>query len=226
MSNSLFDKSSEYDAMLNQGLKFSGEDKHYFIRGRIDDLCRHLPKNFRPRRILDYGCGLGETAHFLSERFPEAEVLGIDTAANAIQYAKQHYESKRTSFTDQDSLEKNAFELIYCNGVFHHVPPKDRALLLQQIFAALKPGGFFALCENNPWNPGTQFVMKKIPFDRDAEMLSFIETQALMKTGGFVIQKTRFLFYFPRMLSVLRFLEPLGAQVPLGAQYYVLGQKP
>ena len=36
----------------------------------------------------------------------------------------------------------------------------------------LRPGGVFALWENNPWNPGTRLVMRRIPFDRNAVLLS------------------------------------------------------
>ena len=34
----LFDKSEEYEAMLDQGLRLSGEDRHYFIAGRLQAL--------------------------------------------------------------------------------------------------------------------------------------------------------------------------------------------
>lgn len=37
---------------------------------------------------------------------------------------------------------------------------------------SLRPGGVFAFWEINPWNPGTRHVMSRIPFDRDAIMLT------------------------------------------------------
>ena len=37
---------------------------------------------------------------------------------------------------------------------------------------ALLTGGVLALFENNPWNPGTRLVMKRIPFDRNAQTIS------------------------------------------------------
>ena len=60
-------------------------------------------------------------------------------------------------------------DLAYSNGTFHHIPPAKRMDALGFIFQRLKPGGIFALWENNPWNPGTRWVIEsRIPFDRDA----------------------------------------------------------
>lgn len=68
--------------------------------------------------------------------------------------------------------------------------------------------------------------MSRIPFDRDAITLSAPKARALLRTGGFEIVRTNFLFIFPRTLSWFRSLEPLAARLPLGAQYQVLARKP
>lgn len=213
--------------MLAQGLKLSGETKDYFIRGRLDDLKKHLPGEFQPRKILDYGCGLGETSHFLSELFPNAHVTGAETSLNAIEHAKSKYKKKSVAFIPAEELPQHGpYDLCYTNGVFHHIEPQNRAAALKQIHQSLNPGGVFALFENNPWNPGTQMVMHHIPFDRDAQMLSFLQAKRILRESGFQSSRTRFLFYFPKALGFLRFLEPLGAHIPLGAQYYILSVKP
>jgi hypothetical protein len=90
----------------------------------------------------------------------------------------------------------------------------------------LRPGAHLALFENNPWNPGTRMVMSRIPFDRDAIPLSFLETRNRIKGAGFKVCGTRFLFYTPNFLAPLRFIEPLFVNVPFGAQYYVLASVP
>ena len=221
-----FDLSQEYEAMLNQGLRLSGENKRFFMEGRVRDLAANLPADFRPRRILDFGCGIGETSRYLAEIFPDAEVVGVDTSANALEYAKREYPDRRVSFMDLNSLsESNTFDLCYVNGVFHHIPPKDRPEAIRYVHRALAKEGHFALFENNPWNPGTRMVMKRIPFDREANILTFLETRRLLRKGGFRPECTRFLFYFPRALRFLRFAEPWLAGFPLGAQYFVLASK-
>jgi len=226
MPEKLFDRSNEYDSMLNQGLRYSGEDKFYFIRGRVDDLVRQFPANYQPERILDWGCGIGDATRYLREVFPEACITGADLSEQAIVYARDKHGGERVRFVLLDELEDNyLYDLCYVNGVFHHIAPGKRGTAVDKIHAALKPGGHFAFFENNPWNPGTLFIMKSIPFDGDAQPVSFLEAKRLLKKSGFSGGRSRFLFYFPKTMSFLRFLEPLLAKFPFGAQYYILAQK-
>ncbi len=45
---------------------------------------------------------------------------------------------------------------------------RDRSRALDYTYQALKPGGYFAFWENNPWSLGARYLMSRIPFDRDA----------------------------------------------------------
>jgi len=94
------------------------------------------------------------------------------------------------------------------------------------ILRCLRPGGVFALWENNPWNPGARYVMAHCAFDRNAAPLTPPEARNLVRNGGFQILSTDFLFIFPRMLKMFRPLEPWLSGLPLGAQYMVLCRKP
>ena len=228
MATDLFDLSEEYEAMLRKGVDLSGEAPEYFLRGRVADLRRALRKDWAPKRILDFGCGTGESSAHLAEQFPVARVVGVDTSDNAIERARRKHGCCRVQFGPISALAGEApFDLCYVNGVFHHIEPERRLEAVRAIYAALAPGGYFALFENNPWNPGTRMVMSRIPFDRDAKTLSFGETQELVRAGGFrIAQPARFLFYFPRPLAFLRAMEPAFLRLPLGAQYCVLGNKP
>src|SRR5262249_13810645 len=107
----------------------------------------------------------------------------------------------------------------------HHVPVSERTKVVAYIARALRPGGLFALWENNPWNPGTRYIMSRIPFDRDAVTLTPPETQRLLSTGGFSNVLADFRFVFPRLFGWLRWTEPFMSRLPLGAQYLVLGRK-
>ncbi len=227
MNEELFDLSEKYEAMLREGIRLSGEDQHFFIRGRIDDLRTQLPSAWAPRRILDFGCGTGHSTHYLASVFPQASVLGVDTAEKALERAKSSYASTRVRFASlREPLETTAYDLCYTNGVFHHIDPRERSGAIRSLYAAMAPDGYLAFFENNPWNPGTRLVMRRIPFDRDAVPLSSREAKKLAKENGFGrIRPTRYLFYFPRFLSFLRFSESWLARLPLGAQYCVLAQK-
>ncbi len=87
----LFDLSAEYEQMLNQGIGLSGESRQFFIEGRLKGLKGLLETGFVVKRILDYGCGIGTSSKRLSEEFAGAQVVGVDTSENAIEYAAEQY---------------------------------------------------------------------------------------------------------------------------------------
>jgi len=222
-----FDLSHDYDDMLNQGLRISGENKLYFIQGRIKDLNNQLPKDFAPKNILDFGCGIGDSTEMLSKTFSTAIVTGTDLSNNALDYAKNKFGSERVKFVNLNDLDNNNyFDLCYVNGVFHHIDLDKRATVMQLIHDSLKAGGYFSLFENNPWNIGTRIIMSRIPFDEDAKTLNHHSCRKLLEETGFAnIYKSRFLFYFPKFLSFLRFIEQKLVYFPFGAQYYILAKK-
>ena len=225
MGEDLFARSDEYDAMLAAGIRLSGEEKPFFIAGRLASLFRSLPAGWSPRRILDFGCGTGDTAAALVARVPGAEVVGVDVSAPALALARASHPAAR--FADLAELPAlGAFDLCYVNGVLHHVEPAQRGETLATIFAALRPGGRLALFENNAWNPGAWMVMRRIPFDRDAVPMSPRQARRLVARAGFADVALRSLFYFPRPLAWLRFLERGLAPLPLGAQIQVLARRP
>jgi SAM-dependent methyltransferase len=115
---------------------------------------------------------------------------------------------------------------VFCNGVFHHILPGDRVAALDTIYSSLRSGGVLAFWENNPWNPGTRYIMRRIPFDRNAIALSPSAARSLLRKRGFEVLRTDFLFFFPRLLAWLRSFEPGLVHLPLGAQYQVFCRKP
>ena len=89
----LFDLSDEYERMLRMGVDLSGEDPAYFMRGRVNDLIRALPAGCQPARILDFGCGTGESSAYWAEKYPSAVVVGVDTSEAAIDLARRRHGS-------------------------------------------------------------------------------------------------------------------------------------
>jgi SAM-dependent methyltransferase len=224
----LFDLSEEYDSMLNQGLAISGESKMYFVHGRFKDISERLKNQPPIRRILDFGCGIGDAAAALLDYFPDAvEVVGTDLSDEALEFARRKHSSEKLKFINLNELSfPEHFDLCFVNGVFHHIEPENRLHAVEKIRESLKEGGLLALCENNPFNPGTQIIMSRIPFDRAAKKITSFSCRKMLLKGGFKeILDTRYLFYFPRILAFLRPLESWLVQWPFGGQYYVLARK-
>jgi SAM-dependent methyltransferase len=229
IEHAAFDEyANRYEEALNRGLTLSGESPDYFAGQRVDHttdwlLAMGAPA---PERVADFGCGVGNTMPHLRRRFLAAGLLGVDVSPESIARARaNHGDVARFEVVDGQRIAAD-HDLVYCNGVFHHILPAHRKQWAGRIHEMLRPGGFFALWENNPWNPGTRWIMRRIPFDRDAIPLPPPEARRLVSSAGFAVLCTRYCFYFPRALRALRPLERLGHGVPLGAQYCVLARKP
>jgi len=224
----LFNLPQEYDAMLQHSLVLSGESKWYFIEGRLKDIRRQLENQPTVRRILDFGCGIGDGTAALADFFPDAvEIVGADLSAETIDYARNKHISEKFRFIRLSELDDSGhFDLCFVNGVFHHIEPQNRPDALGKIYSNLRSGGFLVLCENNPFNPGTLFIMRRNPVDRNAKTIPYFVCRNLIREAGFSrILRTRFLFYFPKMMAFLRPLESFLVNFPFGGQYYVLAQK-
>jgi SAM-dependent methyltransferase len=229
-TSSGFDEfAGNYEAALQQGLSVTGESKDYFAVGRIRFLERQIARlGERPARILDYGCGTGTSVPLLLSLRGAEAVTGVDISEESLKVAaRDHGAGGNAVFaTFQQLAPAGDMDLAFCNGVFHHIPVRERAGCMKYIFDSLRPGGVFAFWENNPWNPGTRYVMSRIPFDRDAVTLSPPESRRLSRSAGFEILFTQFVFFFPKSLGWLRWMEPAMSRVPLGGQYIVLCRKP
>ncbi len=230
-STATFDSAAAvYAEQLGKGISLSGESADYFVEGRIRFLAEYLEHQMplHDLQVLDFGCGVGNACGALREQLRAQCVTGVDCSARSIDIAQRHYaNSAAYDWTvDGQSIAAASMDVVYTSGVFHHIAPEQRQAELQKIFAWLKPGGYLALFENNPWNPGTRWVMSRIAFDADAQCLTPVQARKRLIEVGFEVHQTRSLFYFPRFLSFLRPLEGLLAPIPLGAQYVVMAQRP
>jgi SAM-dependent methyltransferase len=216
-----------YDEELERGVRLSGESKDYFAENRIRWVAKCLQKlGQRPARVLDFGCGTGSSSVLLQQILGAETYVGVDASQKSVEFAEKAFGSPERYFTTIDRLPADfSFDLAYCNGVFHHIPVPQRRAAVEFVFRRLKPGGIFAMWENNPWNLGTRLVMSRIAFDRNAVCLSVFQASQLLRDAGFSIVHTQFMFIFPRLLRRLRFLEPHLSALPIGAQYQVLCQR-
>lgn len=100
-------------------------------------------------RILDAGCGTGESTTYLIHQNPNAHVVAVDLSAQALDVAKERLERAlpdhvsrcefhHLSLFDLADLE-GQFDLINCVGVIHHTPDPARALCA--LADKLAPGG-------------------------------------------------------------------------------------
>ena len=108
-----------------------------------------LPKDGKVKRILDYGTGPGQLAVALQNRFPEAEVWGIDVGGPMVRYAHMHANdigSKanfRQSLAEDNGFPDNYFDIICTNIVHHEVTAEASKQIFKEVHRSLRPGGVY-----------------------------------------------------------------------------------
>jgi len=98
-----------------------------------------LPRN---ARVLDLGCGLGQTSYFLAEHV--AEVTGVDLSSFAIQFAKKNYHRSNLHFVQADIFvyqPEVLADAVFCMDLIEHFNLQKLPELLQRISSFLKSGG-------------------------------------------------------------------------------------
>jgi len=223
-----FDKyAKDYEVTLHRGIAVSGEDSAFFAKGRIEWLKMCMRRlNCVAHTVLDYGCGIGNATPFLFKILGAKSVVGVDLSQESLDVACQSHCDLPVEYKLINELEpRRKFDLVFCNGVFHHIPPCERSTAIRYIANRLRPKGIFSLWENNPWNPGARYVMSRIPFDRDALMLWPGEVRKLFELEGLKAIRQDYCFVFPRVLRIFQKIEPYLTQLPFGAQYQVLARK-
>jgi ubiquinone/menaquinone biosynthesis C-methylase UbiE len=92
--------------------------------------------------VLDAGCGCGYGAHYLATDGAK-QVIGIDVAPEAIEYARRRYTAENLAFAMADvttlALPSEAIDAVVCLEVFEHVADGER--LLAESRRVLKPAG-------------------------------------------------------------------------------------
>lgn len=97
-----------------------------------------------PRRVIDLGCGPGNSTELVAARFPQAQVIGLDSSPDMIEAARRRLPHVRFELADiLQWSDPNPFDVILANAVLHWLP--DHAALLSRLVAKLSDGGSLAV---------------------------------------------------------------------------------
>ena len=101
------------------------------------------------RRVLDAGCGSGYGAAELSQA--ASQVLAIDVAAEAVDYAREHYRAGNLRFEQASCLEipaaEASFDLVVAFELIEHL--SDWRAFLREVRRVLSPEGQFLVSTPN-----------------------------------------------------------------------------
>lgn len=120
----------------------SGEQK---VRDILDFCRRHIDPDFRPKRALDFGCGVGRL--LLATAGIAEQVTGLDVSESMLDEARKNCEERGLNNVtllrsdDQLSLVKGDFDFVYSHIVIQHIPVDRGTAIVQRLVDLLAPGG-------------------------------------------------------------------------------------
>ena len=221
--------SKNYRQIHNQNIRLSGADSNYFSEYKVKEVYQR-EKNQTLKKILDFGCGDGNSIKYFVKYFPQSHFFGVDISSESIKVAKSK-KYPRSSFRVFDGLrlpfEKETFDLVFVAGVLHHANEKHHLKIIREISRVLKRGGKIYLFEHNPLNPLTQKVVRDCVFDFEAKLIPSEKIKKLFQKINFQKIGINYTIFFPRKNIFLKFvpLEKYLTKIPLGGQYYVWATK-
>ena len=125
----------------------------------VADLLTRVPAGPR-KRVVDLGCGSGVSTAALSERYPDADLLGIDASREMLAAARARLPQARFLEGDVAHWRADDADLVFANAVFHWVP--DHIRVVARLAGELAPGSCLAAqMPDNEAEP-THVLMREI----------------------------------------------------------------
>ena len=123
------------------------------IISAIGMLAEHFAKPYS--KIYDLGCSLGAATLSMRRHIRQegCEIIAVDNSAAMVERCRLHIDAYRSDTpvqvveADIRDIEINDASVVVLNFTLQFLIPEDRQLLLEKIYAGLRPGGILILSE-------------------------------------------------------------------------------
>ncbi len=124
------------------------------------DLLAQVPGGPR-RRIVDVGCGPGNSTELLAERYPDTDILGIDNSPAMLEAARRRLPNSRFEMADANHWTPGPdVDLVFANATYQWIP--DHKQQLAKVLATLRPGAVLAVQMPDNLAEPTHRLMKAV----------------------------------------------------------------
>jgi len=113
--------------------------------------------------ILDVGCGTGTLACWIKQRYPKAQVFGLDGDQNILLIGEHKARKANIQIQFEQGLSyelpypDNAFDRVVSSLFFHHLTVTQKGNTLAEILRVLKPGGELHIAD---WGKPNNILMR------------------------------------------------------------------
>ena len=155
-----------------------------------------------PRRVIDLGCGPGNSTVVLAERWPLAKLTGLDNSAEMIERARATHPEWRwlAGAIEEWADGEDGFEVVFSNAAMQWVPDHHR--VFPRLMARVTAGGALAV---------------QMPGNYDAEAHRSMREVASRFPGTEKVRE----WFTHGMEFYYDLLAPLAARVELWATEYI-----
>ena len=165
---------------------------HWWWEGRRE-LISFLLKGKRPVKILDVGCGTGETLTFIKKMFPKAKLYGVDSSISAIKYSKQRgHKNILKSLAEKLPFKDETFDVVLFLDVLEHI--KNDQKVINEAKRVLKKNGSIIIT-----SPALSFIWSA--HDTEQGHKRRYTRRAIRALANEAGLKTSFISYFNFFLS-------------------------
>jgi SAM-dependent methyltransferase len=162
--------------IVNEGIKisdFGDNPKNDAISFRLNKVCKLFSKyNSDFDRVLDIGCGSGDTSLYIKNMLHIKDVYGIDINKNDIELARCRGVKAIYLNISEDNFpfEENYFDAIFAGEVIEHLYDPDK--FLDEAYRVLKAGGCLIITTPNlaAWYNRIALLFGFQPFWMDASL--------------------------------------------------------
>jgi trans-aconitate 2-methyltransferase len=151
-----------------------------------------------PAHIVDIGCGPGNSTRVLRERWPKADILGLDSSPEMITNAERAYPAERWVLADAARWETEArFDIVFSNAALQWIPQHET--LIDRLFALVEPQG--ALAVQVPANQGSplyQAIVRVAGREAWREAMAGCDERLVYYSAG---------FYYDRLAACARRID-------------------
>ena len=160
------------------------------------------PKDGKVERILDLACSIGQATITLKDRWPDAEVWGLDVAEPLVKYAHWRAVERGVDvnfiqgLSEDTGFDDNHFDIVHAYILFHEIPVEIIEATVNEMFRILRPGGNFCIFEFPSAGPNMRASQRwMIDYDsiNNCEPYSpgfvYADFHGMLKAAGFEINE-------------------------------------
>lgn len=182
-----------------------------------------------PKLVVDLGCGSGQLTASLAERWPGAQIVGLDSSPEMITRAAE-FASPRVRFQLQDLRDWQPgvnVDVIISNSTLQWVP--EHRALLPDLISSLTPAGWLAFQVPGNFDEPSHRLLRQLSADtRYASMLADVSWPAAGDAASYLDDladlgctvdawETTYLHVLSGLNPVFRWISGTGARPALQA---------